>query len=451
MTSAFDELRSDVRGRVTTADEPEWDTARGSWNLSVDQRPAAVAEPVDAGDVQAVVRFAARNRLRIAPQATGHGSESLGALDGAILLKTSALRGVTVDPQSGIARAGAGALAGEVADAAGRHGRAPVLGLSPTVGVTGLALGGGTGWLSRAYGLTADNVRAFEVVTPAGERLRADAQTEPDLYWALRGGGGRFAIVTALELDAHPVAEASAGALIWPAEQAADVLGRFRRWTDDAPEALGAVFRYLDLPPLDAVPAPLRGRRVVAVIAAHVAGEDDARRRLEPLRAAGGTIVDTFGPIEPAELVRVAGDPEQPGPARGDGFLIEPLGDAAIGAVAELIAENALAPLAVLELRLLGGALARRADGHGALGRLDGAFSVFAGGPVFSPEMRAANAERLAELRARLAPSTTPQALLNASGGGIDPARAFEPATWERLRRIQDAYDPERMLLANHG
>ena len=233
----------------------------------------------------------------------------------------------------------------------------------------------------RSYGLTANNVTAFEVVTANGERLRADASTEPELFWALRGGGGRFAIVTAAELEAHPVADVSAGMLVWPADRAAAVLERFRGWTADAPESLGAVFRYLDLPPIDPVPPPLRGRNV-AVIAAHLGSEREGEQLMEPLRAADGSVLDTFGPIGAADLVRVAGDPEAPAAARGDGFLVRDLTDEVVNAVAELIAENALSPLNVLELRLLGGALARTSDGHGALATLNGAASVFAGGPA---------------------------------------------------------------------
>ena len=406
-------------------------------------------EPATPEDVQAVIQFAAENGLRVAPQATGHGSESLPPLDGALLLKTSAMRKVEVEPDEGIARVEAGARAGEVADAAGEHHLAPVLGLATTVGVVGLALGGGNGWLSRAYGLAANNVKAFEVVTAKGERLRADAHTEPELFWALRGGGGRFAIVTAAELQAHPVADVSAGMLVWPADKAGAVLEQFRRWTLDAPESLGAVFRYLDLPPIDAVPPPLRGRNV-AIIAAHLGTEQDGRRLMEPLRASHQSVLDTFGPVGAADLVRVAGDPEEPVPARGDGFLVHELTEEVVDTVAELIAENALSPLSVLELRLLGGALARASDGHGALATLDGAASVFASGAAFDADAAAAIADRLEHLRTRLAPWTAPQALLSASAGGIDPARAFDDATWERLQRVQDAFDPDRLILSNH-
>jgi hypothetical protein len=136
--------------------------------------------------------------------------------------------------------------------------------------------------------------------------------------------------------------------------------------------------------------------------------------------------------------------------ARGDGFLLRELSDEVVGAVAELIAENALSPLSVLELRLLGGALARASDGHGALAGLNGALSVFASGPVFDANASAAIGDRLEHLRARLAPWTAPHALLNAAGGGVDPARAFDDATWERLRRVQDLFDPDRLILSNH-
>jgi FAD/FMN-containing dehydrogenase len=349
-----------------------------------------------------------------------------------------------------VARVGAGALAADVADAAGRQRLAPVLGLAPTVGVAGLTLGGGTGWLSRSYGLASNNVRAFEIVTAWGERERVDARTEPELFWALRGGGGRFAIVTELELEAHPISEVSAGMLVWPAENAGEVLEQLRRWTWDVPESLGAVFRYLSLPAIEAVPAPLRGRRVVAIIAAFLGTESDGQRLMRPWRASRSTLLDTFGRVGPADLVRVAGDPEQPLPARGGGFMVEELTAGVVDSIAELIAEDALAPLTVLELRLLGGALRRASEGHGALASLDGAFSVFAGGVGGDPAARAAVDDRLDTLRTRLAAWTTPQTLLNSAAAGEDPAQAFEHETWERLLRARDAFDPDRLILASY-
>jgi FAD/FMN-containing dehydrogenase len=450
VTADFEALSDRLRGRLVRPGEPDWDVARRAWNLAVDQRPAAVVEALGPDDVQAVVAFAAGAGLRVAPQSTGHGSEALGPLAEAILLKTTPMRGITVDPAAGIARIEAGVIAGEVAVAAGEHRLAPVLGLAPTVGVAGLTLGGGTGWLSRSYGLAANNVRALEVVTAAGAHERIDAHDEPELFWALRGGGGRFAIVTALELDAHPVPEVSAGSLFWPAEHAAEILERFRRWTVDVPESLGAVFRYLSMPPIDEVPAPLRGRKVVAIIAAHLGTEPDGRRIMEPLRGSRTTLIDTFGPVGAADLVRIAGDPERPGPARGAGFLVKELRPDLVHALAELIAEDALAPLGVLEVRLLGGALSRGSEGAGALASLDGKFSIFAGGPAFDADTRAAIDDRLEGLHDRLEPWRSSQALLNSARFGTDPARAFGEETWARLGRVRDTYDPDRLILSSH-
>jgi hypothetical protein len=182
----------------------------------------------------------------------------------------------------------------------------------------------------------------------------------------------------------------------------------------------------------------------VAVIAAHLGADADARRLIAPCRE--GTLVDTFGPVGAADLVRVAGDPEQPVPARGDGFLVQELD---VDAIAGLIDD--LDPLSVLELRLLGGALARAPRGHGALAKLDGAFALFAGGAAVDASARAAIAERLEGVRERLAPWTAPQALLNASGRGIDPARAFDARTWERLCAARDAFDPDRRLVSAYA
>jgi hypothetical protein len=392
-------------------DDPRWDEARRCWNLAVDQRPDAVVVATCAEDVQAVLRSGARG----APQATGHGSELLPGLDGVVLLKTGQLNGVTV--ADGFVRAGAGALAGDIAAAAGEHGLAPVLGLAVGVGVTGLALGGGTGWLSRAYGLACNNVRAFEAVLASGDHVRVDADHEPELFWALRGGAS-VAVVSALELDVHPVAEVSAGMLAWPAGRAAEVLEHFRRWTWDLPETTGAVFRYLASP---------GGSPIVAVVAAHLGPHADGERLLAPLR--NGTVVDTFGPVGPADLVHVAGDPVQPLRTRGDSFLLRELD---VESVAGLLDD--LDPLGALEVRLLGGALARAPHGHGALAKLDAPFSLFAGGPA--PD--AAAAARLVEVRERLAPWAA-------------PARAFDAAARERLNAVREAYDPGRRLVSAYA
>ncbi|HWH96567.1 MAG TPA: FAD-binding protein, partial [Baekduia sp.] len=348
---AHHRLRADLDGRLLLRGDPGYDEARLPWNRSVHQEPAAVVEAVSVADVQAVVRHARAANLRVAPQGTGHGAEALGALSRAILLKTAALDAIEIDPDARTARVGAGVSAGAVAAAAGEHALAPALGLAPSVGVAGLSLGGGLGWLSRTHGLASNNVEAIDIVTAAGDALRVDAEHEPELFWALRGGGGRFAIVTGLEIALHPVDEVSAGMLAWPVEATGEVVEQVRRWTLDAPEGLSAVVRVLSLPPIDAIPAAIRGRRIVAVIAAYFGPAADGERLLAPLRGTRATLIDSFGPVAPADLVRVAGDPEEPGPARGDGLLLRELTADAAAAVTAIVADDALEGLGVLELR----------------------------------------------------------------------------------------------------
>jgi FAD/FMN-containing dehydrogenase len=394
----------EIEGRTVLPGDSGFDAARRSWNLAIDQRPAAVAEAARPADIAALLRAG----LRVAPQATGHGSELLGALDDVVLLKTSRLKELSF--ADGTLRAGAGVLAREAADAAAEHGLAPVLGLAAGVGVTGLALGGGTGWLSRTYGLACNNVRAFDVVLATGETRRVDAGNEPDLFWALRGGGGRGAVVTAVELAAHEV-QPRAGVLTWPAERAGELLQRFHEWTRDAPEAVFAVFRYLALPT-----GPL-----AMIVAARIDGEP-----FEPME-------DTLRPIGPEQLVRVAGDPEDPMPTGGDGFLLRELD---VDAVAAVIDD--LAPAGLLEIRLLGGALSR--EGGGVAGAIGAPYSVFYGGPA-TPELPA----KLSEIRERLSPYWSGDQL-TASARGVDLASVFG-ANWERLERVRRQYDPEGQIV----
>jgi FAD/FMN-containing dehydrogenase len=239
MTITADSIRTytlaDREGRpastpatILTCADPGWDDARQAWNLAVDQRPAAVAVPESAQDVVDAVRFARERGLRVAAQGTGHNAGPLGDLADTVLIKTHAMRGLVIDPAARIARAEAGVIWQQVTDAAAEHGLAGLAGSSPDVGVVGYTLGGGMSWLGRTYGLSANNVEAFELVTADGRLVRADAEHEPDLFWALRGGGGSFAVVTAVELRLFPVTEAYAGLLWYPVEQASEVLHAWR-------------------------------------------------------------------------------------------------------------------------------------------------------------------------------------------------------------------------------
>src|SRR5262245_55448494 len=190
-----------IAGRIATPSDPDWDEARAAWNLVADQRPEAVALVESADDVTAVVRFASENELRVAGQGTGHGAAPMQPLDDTILIKTERMRGIEVDPTARTARIEAGVLSAELGAAASEHGLSALPGASPDVGTIGYTLGGGMSWLVRAHGFACNHVRAIELVTADGEARTVDGENDPDLFWALRGGGGGYAIVTALRLE----------------------------------------------------------------------------------------------------------------------------------------------------------------------------------------------------------------------------------------------------------
>ena len=217
-------LRDLCGGAIAFPGDDGYDAARGAFNLAVDQRPAAVAYPADAAEVAEVVRAARACGLRVAPQSTGHNAGPLGSLADTVLLKTSGMGGVEIDAERRIARVGAGVVWEDVVDAAAPHGLIALHGSSPNVGVAGYSLGGGMGWLARSHGLQTNSVTAIELVTAEGELVRTDADNDPELFWALRGGGGNFGVVTALEFRLYPLTEIYAGFMMWDWTEAERVL-----------------------------------------------------------------------------------------------------------------------------------------------------------------------------------------------------------------------------------
>src|SRR3954470_5387338 len=258
-------LRSRLYGNVFGPGDEGWDEARRAWNLAVDQRPAAVAEPLTDAGVVEVVTFARGEGLRVAPQGTGHGASAIASLDRTILLSTRRMRGVRIDPATRRARVRAGALWADVTGPASAYGLAPLAGSSPDVGVVGYTLGGGLSWLARKHGFACDSVTAIELVTADGDHVRTDAENDPEFFRALRGGGGSFGVVTAMEFKLYPVESLTAGAMAWPWERAEEIFNAWREWTKTIPEDITSLCRILQVPPLPDVPEPLRGRQLVVV------------------------------------------------------------------------------------------------------------------------------------------------------------------------------------------
>ena len=443
-------LRAHLDGDIVLPGDDNWDAARLAWNLAIDQHPAMVALPESAADVAAVVAYAAENELRVAMQGTGHGAGARGGeLADAILMKTERMRGIEIDPVSRTARVEAGALWVEVAEAAGQYGLAALAGSSPDVGVVGYTLGGGLSWLGRRYGLAASNVVSVEIVTADGRTRRIDAETDPDLFWAVRGGGGSFGAVTAIEFALFPVAEVYAGVMLWPIERAAEILHAWREWTAEMPDDMTTVGRLLQLPPIPDIPEPLRGRSFVGVQAFYLGAEAEGAALVAPIRALGPEI-DTVATIPAAALQHVHMDPEHPVPGMGDGMLLDELPAAGIDALVAAAGPGSGSPLLSVEVRQLGGALAKPAAGGGAVSHLDADFVMFGVGIAMSPEQGAAVTAHVGVVREALAPWEAETAYLNFAERDIPGDNLFGPYAHHRLRAVKSAYDPADLFLSNH-
>jgi FAD/FMN-containing dehydrogenase len=434
---------------VVTPADPGWDDARRAWNLAADQRPAAVAMPRDAGQVAAALAHARAAGLRVAVQGTGHGAGPRCNLQNTLLINTSRMRGASVDPASRSARVEAGAQWRDVGPLAAEHGLAALHGSAPDVGVVGYTLGGGVGWLGRRYGLAANSVTAIELVTAAGEHVRCDAETEPDLFWAMRGGGGNFGVVTALEFRLYPVDSLNAGWLVWPWEETRRVLSRWSEWVETVPDEVSSVGRIMQLPPLPDLPEALRGRQLVVVDAAILAGEGEAARLLAPLRELAPEL-DTFAQVPATALSELHMDPPEPVPAAADGSVIDAFPPEAVDALADVAGPGSGSPLVTVELRHIGGALGREPAGAGALGRIDGRFLVFAAGIAMSPEAAKAAAEAAARVIAVMSEWGSGRTFLNFADPPAATETMFDPQAYRRLTEIRSRVDPDGLLLANH-
>jgi FAD binding domain/Berberine and berberine like len=445
-------LTSALAGKVVLPEHARFDEARRAWNLAIDQRPAAVAFPESAQDVAAVVLFARESGLRVAAQGTGHNAGPLGSLEDTILVKTERLRAVSIDPAGRTARVEAGVVWLEVVEAAARHGLAALAGSSPDVGVVGYTLGGGMSFVVRRYGLAANHVSAIELVTADGRLVRADREHEPELFWALRGGGGSFGVVTAIELELLPIAHAYAGVLWYPIERGREVLHAWRELThsDGLPDELTTVGRFVNLPPIPEIPEPVRGKSFAIVEAYHLGDPARADELLAPLRALG-PINDTIATVAMPALSHMHMDPEHPVPAAADGLMVDKLPPDALDTFVEAAGANAQFPLVSIELRHLGGELRRPRPEHGALGSIDAEYAMAAAGMIPAPELETPVRAQVQAVKDALAPWAAKQMYLNLAETQHDPASFWTEQAYHRLRRIKTAIDPDDIIRSNHA
>jgi FAD/FMN-containing dehydrogenase len=356
---------------------------------------------------------------------------------------------VTVDPEARIVRAGAGTLWDDVVQAVAPHGLMALHGSSPDVGVAGYSLGGGMGWYARKLGLQANSLTAVELVTPDGSIVRADAENHPELFWALRGGGGNFGVVTALEFRIYPIETAYAGWLVWDVAHAREVLTRWASWADAAPDEVTTSFRILNVPPFEEIPEPVRGRHIVMIDGAVLGDDAFAESVLSPLRELAPEI-DTFARVPAASLSRLHMDPEGPTPAVSDTTVLAELPAAAIEAVLETTGAESGSTLLLSELRHLGGALGRPHEGGGALSMVEGRFVFFGAAIAATPEMAAqghADAVRAVEA---LRPWANGRQYLNFAENPTDAASGYGAESYARLQALRSSIDPDGLMVANH-
>jgi len=274
---------SGFQGRLIGPDEADYDEARKVYNAMIDKRPALIARCTGADDIAKVVAFAHEHDLLLAVRGGGHNGAGLGTCDGGVVIDLSMLKDIQVDPRSRTARVGGGCTWGEVDRATNEHGLATPSGIISTTGVGGLTLGGGLGHLTRKYGLAIDNLLAADLVLANGERVRASADEHPDLYWAIRGGGGNFGVVTSFLFRLHEVGTVVGGPTFWPVEDAAAVLSVYREFLPSAPRELSGFFAFHTVPPGPPFPEEIHLRKVCGVVWCYAGAEEDAARAMAPL------------------------------------------------------------------------------------------------------------------------------------------------------------------------
>lgn len=440
------ELRTALGDRVVLAGDPGYDDARRPWNVAIDQRPFAVARPASASDVVDVVRAATASGLRVAAQSTGHAAGALAGTDlsETVIVNLSALRGVTVDPAARTARVLGGSQWNDVLAVAAAHGLTALHGSAGDVSVVGYSLSGGISFYARQHGLGVGAVRSVDVVTADGSLVHASADENAELFWALRGGAGAFGVVVAVELDLLPYADVFAGMLLWDAAHAGEVGRAWAEWTATAPESATTTFRVMNFPPMPELPPFLSGRSVAVIDGALLETDAEASALLAPLRALQPEL-DTFARIPAAALVAVHMDPPGPTPAVSAHSVLTAL---PIDAVDAFVAAASAPGLFIAELRHIGGALARPAEGGGAVSSLAGDYLAHAIAVVPVPE---AFEPADAAVRAGVAVLDDWRgdglALTFVDSATADRAPGFG-ASLERLRTLKRELDPTDVFAA---
>lgn len=450
--SDVSELTARIEGTVLVPGDDDYDTERSGFDLSVTQRPAVIVAATGTADVISAVRYAHDHGFPVAVQATGHGITV--PADDAVLITTHGARAVDVDPGTRTARVQAGARWSEVIARAAPFGLAPLSGSAPGVGAVSYTLGGGVGVLGRRWGFSADHVAALEVVDARGVLRRVTEHAHPDLFWALRGGGGNFGVVTAMQIELVELAVIYGGGLFFPGEVAGTVLGALLATAAEAPDELSLSAALMVFPDLPTVPAALRGRFCCHARVTWCGPPDDGEAAIRPLRSVAAPLLDTVRPMPVTDIGTIHNDPTTPRPTNSRSVVAHTVDQRFVDTV--LAHAGPDCPY-VIELRHLGGALAREPAVPNAVGHRSGVFNVYTPAYPAAPGSPTAATVRASEghLVDDLAPWSDGGALVNFLAGAHvsrDDVRAcYSPDIWARLVEIKTTWDPHNIFRINHN
>ena len=446
----LEELSFRLGGALHGPGEPAYEDACTLFNSAIDKRPRYVARCSAPDDVAAAIGYARAHDLPLAVRGGGHSVTGKSLCDDGIVLDVRGLADVEVDPGRRVARVGGGATWSQVDRATQAHGLATTGGRVSTTGVAGLTMGGGSGWLERKHGLACDNLLAAELVTAAGELVRASEDENADLFWALRGGGGNFGVVTALEFRLHPVGpEVLAGLVLHPAERGRDLLALFRDTMNAAPDELGLAFAFFTAPEEDDVPEHLHGKPAVAILGMYNGPVDEGEEALREIREFGPPAADFFEPVGYADFNCSVDDP--PGFRNyWNAELLPDLPEAAIDAIADRAEELDAGPSQIFIVPW-GGEVARAPAGSTPIAGRDARFVVH---PLLlwpEPERDERNIALGRAIRDDLHRFATGDRYLNFEGEDAAVVAGYGRENHDRLRRVKHEFDPDGVFQGNHA
>jgi FAD/FMN-containing dehydrogenase len=444
-------LAGRLAGPVFTPGDPGYDEEIAPFNLATAHRPPFVVGAADTDDVAQAVRFAAERGLPVGVQATGHGPVT--AITDGVLISTKRMADVRIDPAGRTVTIGAGVRWADLVTAAAEHGLAPLCGSSSGVGAVGFTLGGGLPVLGRTFGFAADHVHSFEVVTADGAIRHVDADHEPELFWGMRGGKGNFGIVTVMTIDLVPVPRLYGGAIFYPGEAAPAVLEAYRDWAPGLPETTCTSLSLLRLPPIPEIPEPLRGQFVVHLRVALTGDAAEGERLVAPMRAAAPAMIDAVAEMPYTAIDSIHQDPVHPTPAYERSTMLRDLTPQVVQTLLDVAGPGVETPVLMVELRQLGGALAREPEVPNAVGGRDAGFALFVVG-VLAPPIAAIVPRAVDATVAAFAAESTGRTFVNmhgVPGDDADRGRPWPAATYRRLQELKARYDPEQTFRFGHA